>query len=219
MIVPQCILRFSTFPALAAHGNSLRGFFSRIAPENILLHHHLESDKCLYIYPRIQYKTISGEGFVVGLSEGTETVSLLGDNLNEIEINGKVFKVTQKIITTEEVEFGCNDAFHDYHFMKPWLALNEKNYRSFFRHAKSDQSQILEKILIGNILSLAKSIGYVVENELKISEPDFRLTEAYLKGMKMVGIMGSFRMNFLIPDFWGIGKSVSRGYGTVSSRR
>ena len=31
----------------------------------------------------------------------------------------------------------------------------------------------------------------------------------------MLGFLGSFSVNFEIPVYWGIGKSVSRGFGTV----
>ena len=31
----------------------------------------------------------------------------------------------------------------------------------------------------------------------------------------MLGFLGTFSVNFEIPDYWGIGKSVSRGFGTV----
>jgi len=30
-----------------------------------------------------------------------------------------------------------------------------------------------------------------------------------------MGFLGTFSVNFEIPDYWGIGKSVSRGFGTV----
>lgn len=36
-----------------------------------------------------------------------------------------------------------------------------------------------------------------------------------LKGTPMLGFLGDFSVNFEIPDYWGIGKSVSRGFGTV----
>mgnify|MGYP000253421783 CR=1 FL=1 len=36
-----------------------------------------------------------------------------------------------------------------------------------------------------------------------------------LKGVPMLGFLGTFSVNFEIPDYWGIGKSVSRGFGTV----
>jgi hypothetical protein len=31
----------------------------------------------------------------------------------------------------------------------------------------------------------------------------------------LFGFLGTFSINFEIPDYWGIGKSVSRGFGTV----
>jgi len=31
----------------------------------------------------------------------------------------------------------------------------------------------------------------------------------------MLGFLGTFSVNFEIHDYWGIGKSMSRGFGTV----
>jgi len=31
----------------------------------------------------------------------------------------------------------------------------------------------------------------------------------------MLSFLGTFSVNFEISDYWGIGKSVSRGFGTV----
>ncbi len=38
---------------------------------------------------------------------------------------------------------------------------------------------------------------------------------AVLNCNQMEGFLGTFFVNFEIPDYWGIGKSVSRGFGTV----
>jgi len=35
------------------------------------------------------------------------------------------------------------------------------------------------------------------------------------KGIRMIGFKGEFTVNFNIPDFFGIGKGVSHGFGTV----
>lgn len=40
-------------------------------------------------------------------------------------------------------------------------------------------------------------------------------SEHRLKAPPMLGFLGTFSVNFEIPDYWGIGKSVSRGFGTV----
>jgi hypothetical protein len=40
-----------------------------------------------------------------------------------------------------------------------------------------------------------------------------------LKGQTMVGFVGSFTLNLQIPDLLGLGKSVSRGFGTIEERK
>lgn len=35
------------------------------------------------------------------------------------------------------------------------------------------------------------------------------------KGNKFIGFMGNFKVNFELPDYIGLGKGVSRGFGTV----
>ncbi|MDR4495367.1 MAG: CRISPR-associated endonuclease Cas6, partial [Nitrospirales bacterium] len=73
----------------------------------------------------------------------------------------------------------------------------------------------------GNILSMSKGFGYVVTQEIKVS----RLavypvrTPVRLKGVPMIGFKGIIEVNFEIPDLIGLGKSVSRGFGTVQKVR
>ena len=84
---------------------------------------------------------------------------------------------------------------------------------------KDDKDKIyglFEKILIGNILSMSKSLGYVVDDKIRLKA---RLNEngtARVKdGVELMAFLGDFETNFMIPEFWGIGKFSSRGYGTV----
>ena len=64
-------------------------------------------------------------------------------------------------------------------------------------------------------MSLSKSLGYVVTEQIKIESLNLKETDCFLKGTPMLGFLGTFSVNFEIPDYWGIGKSVSRGFGTV----
>jgi len=36
-----------------------------------------------------------------------------------------------------------------------------------------------------------------------------------LKKVEMAAFTGSFVTNFTIPDYFGLGKSISRGFGTI----
>lgn len=42
--------------------------------------------------------------------------------------------------------------------------------------------------------------------------------KARLKDMNVMTFVGTFQANFLIPDYLGIGKSVSRRFGTVKGQ-
>ena len=59
---------------------------------------------------------------------------------------------------------------------------------------------------------MSKGLGYTVPEPIKAN---IRKVQTSLKGTPMLGFLGTFSVNFEIPDYWGIGKSVSRGFGTV----
>ncbi|MDI6782187.1 MAG: CRISPR-associated endonuclease Cas6 [bacterium] len=75
---------------------------------------------------------------------------------------------------------------------------------------------MLDRTLIGNILSMSKGLEYVVTEQIR-AEVDVKPVSTTLKGVSMIGFMGTFSINFYIPDYLGIGKSVSRGFGTVTA--
>lgn len=43
----------------------------------------------------------------------------------------------------------------------------------------------------------------------------FTTTPVQFKNEKMLGVYGQFTSNALVPDYIGLGKSVSRGFGTI----
>ena len=50
----------------------------------------------------------------------------------------------------------------------------------------------------------------IINTELQVKEKNVNL-----KRKSMIGFTGIFKTNFMIPDDLGIGKSVSRGFGTL----
>jgi hypothetical protein len=62
---------------------------------------------------------------------------------------------------------------------------------------------------------MTKGLGYTVPDPIKAKIANIREVSTSLKGTPMLGFLGTFSVNFEIPDYWGIGKSVSRGFGTV----
>lgn len=219
MILNNTIVKIQTEQPIKAHGNSLRGYIADKFPQYDILHNHKKDGKLLYLYPRVQYKILKGEAYIIGLEEGVEIIREIEPQIETIIVNYETYRVKRKQSIFEKIRFGSENFFIKYLFLKPWLALNENNYEHFMGLKKTTlKNSLLKKILIGNILSMSKSLGFIVEQEIKLKSINLRGKKVFLKGNPMLGFLGTFSVNFEIPDYWGIGKSVSRGFGTVKRR-
>ena len=73
---------------------------------------------------------------------------------------------------------------------------------------------MLKKVLIGNILSFFKTQNLFITEKINM-EMRTKAKTTIFKGKKMISFTGSFITNTLLPDYIGLGKSVSGGYGTI----
>lgn len=193
----------------------IRGFFASKFPEYLELHHHIEAKKYVYSYPLVQYKVINYKPTIIGIGEGAEILKQIYNKVNEMIIGDVTIPIHEKKIVVNEADFGLAEELKFYRFITPWLGLNQKNYNFYQNNPDPDvRFDLLNRVLIGNMISMSKSLGYTVPDRIVVSA-DTRLRLAKLKGMEMSGFTGFFAANFLIPDFLGLGKSVSRGFGTV----
>ncbi|MBD3216168.1 MAG: hypothetical protein GF311_26380 [Candidatus Lokiarchaeota archaeon] len=198
----------------------LRGFLGNKFKGFTELHHHLSTRrgaKLLYSYPKIQYKIHQNFAIILGI--GTRCISTLRHvvmNLDKLELNNTVYKIEEIKANYEEPEFRLTkkDSVQRYEFYTPWLALNETNYRKFQDSSLSERRELLNRILIGNILSVSKSLNYTVPDTIYTETELYPISTKY-KDVKMVGFKGKFEVNFLIPDYMGLGKGVSHGFGAV----
>lgn len=198
------------------HGSStqLRGFFATKFNEYVLLHQH-NTDKFIYNYPLVQYKMIDKRPTVIGINEGADVLIEIYDKYDKIGLKNNVYEIVEREISYKNEYFGISDKFHTYSFETPWFALNQENFTNKYQRMNpTEQKELLQKTLIGNILSMSKSLGYTVPSQIKC-EPNLQPGVGSMKGVKIATFKGEFMVNFLIPDYFGLGKSVSRGFGTV----
>ena len=193
----------------------LRGFFGNLYRNRAEFHHHGNMG-LLYQHPLIQYKTISGTGRIMGLEKGAFLLQAVAMP-NAIDLYRERMEVLESKRTTEQVPIGTTKKSQAYRFITPWLALNEINYKRFNSTKRiTDRENILNRILVGNILSLCKSIGFSVEDRLIASVRLEDTKQIEIKNnVKLLGIIGTFTVNFALPNWWGIGKQSARGFGTV----
>jgi len=200
--------------------HKFRGFVGNAFKDHDLIHNHDVKGNPIYRYPLIQFKLIDSAPAIIAVTEKAVAVfSKIFMKLDKICIENTVIPVFEKDLKIEEVEFGYANEIFMYEFVSLWIGLNQSNFRSYSDIAHADQAKknrMLKKVIIGNILSMSKYLDYRLSKD-QIIKTDHKLKEkkVNLKGKTMTGFSGIFKTNFLIPDYLGIGKSVSRGFGAV----
>jgi len=214
MLCEQTIISFQTNTFVRESATKLRGYISKHYRDIPQFHHHAGT-KFDYRHPLIQYKIIDGIPFIIGLREGSILLQLI-DTYSELKFGTNTYQVLKMRRETVPIELNLSLRSPTYSFLTPWLALNQKNYEKYQMMATwAKRKKLLEGILVGNIISMSKSLGYTVPGPIEAHIDKMREVRTSLKGTAMTGFMGTFSVNFEIPDYWGIGKSVSRGFGTV----
>ncbi len=206
-------LTFGSDNKIKGDAAKLRGFFATRFNEYQLLHQH-DVDRFIYKYPLVQYKMVNGAPMVLGINEGVEVLKEIYDKYDSIRLGEIEYQIFERQIKVLEQEFGLSDKFHQYRFLTPWIALNQENYRKYNGLDSKGKKDLLQRTLIGNILSMSKGLGYRVPDKIKA---DVRVQKVLrrLKDTPVDAFYGTIITNFLIPDYFGIGKSVSRGFGAV----
>jgi hypothetical protein len=192
----------------------LRSFFNKKSAEHTMLHTDSRTG-FIHRYPVVQCKQIKSMLMVIGVGQGA-------DLLREIALGDKVLRIgkTSCTLSGQDREirsegFGITGTFQTYEFLTPWLALNQQNAKKFYDLVgKPERDAFMQKILTGNLTTLAKSIDYDLPQAITC-ECKVRFKRERIHHENVMVFLGTFRTNLLIPDYLGIGQSVSRGFGTV----
>ncbi len=188
---------------------------------NLLYHNHTSDDTFRYSYPLIQYKRICGKATIVCIDEAVDLIGqlLTGAGSHLMIGEREVTCQTNHIQPARLLLQTWADPFH-YHISQ-WLPLNAKNYQSYkSMESVVERVALLESILKGNLLSMLKGLDIHLEQELmvkitKISDPYV----LYNKGIGMTAFDADFLCNLTIPNYVGIGKNASIGFGVVCQER
>jgi len=197
--------------------HKFRGFVGNLFIEHDLIHNHDEKGKPIYRYPLIQFKLIDKTPAIIAITD--RAVSIFAElfmKLDKVKIEGTLIPVFEKDLKVEEVEFGYSNEIFMYEYVSPWIGLNQKNFTKYNNAGNDEKNQMLKKVMTGNILSMAKHLDCWLSQDQKIKiDHKLKKIKVNLKGKSMTAFKGIFKTNFLIPDYLGIGKSVSRGFGVV----
>jgi len=223
MIKKIRILNITFTAEIAGHEvPAFRGAIIRkVGQENLLFHNHLAEGQFLYKYPLIQYKKIKGQAGIMCIEFGVDEIHKYFDKKDwDIKIGERWIEMKIAGLNMNQFTMQVWDHFF-YYNLRNWIALNKDNYPKYMQiQNEEDKKTFLENILKGNILSFAKGIEWTVEKpiELSIKEIKGQKLVSY-KGNKLMGFDIDFRTNVFLPNYIGLGKGVSLGFGIVKALR
>lgn len=207
-------ISFKVDEPISASPSKLRGFIGSQFNQYTILHNHYSDNKFLLNYPLVQYKIINDEFHILGINEGGKIIKIISDELDFFDLDKK-YHVNKIMINEKEYDIKPSSDEKHYKFITPWLGLNQNNYKRYI-NSKSwkRKKDILNKVLVGNILSMSKGLGIVVNKRL-YAKSHFDEEIAEYKSIKMNAFRGEFKIHYDIPDYLGLGKGVSQGFGTI----
>ncbi len=197
-----------------------RGAVINSLRDKLLLFHNHDGKKMRYNYPLIQYKRIGGKAVIVCLKQGTEQIGELFSSsdfsfhLGERQIDAQISDIMPSRYNIQVWDKNFN------YRIRRWIPFNSENYGKFKQiEGNVERTQFLERILTGNILSFAKGLGIHLEGN--ITTKIIKLGEPFLvkvKGTKVACYNADFMCNVSIPNYIGLGKHVSIGFGIITHK-
>lgn len=183
----------------------------------ILYHNHANETSFRYSYPLIQYKRIHKKAAIFCIGEGVEAIGqLLSSQDFSLTIGERQLQLEIEAVYPKRYLIQTWDSTFRYR-IRHWLPFNSDNYQKYINLDDITSKIIfLEQILIGNLLSFAKGLDLYIEKEIickLLSLNDPHLIKA--KGVKMMAFDAEFKTNLSLPDYMGLGKHTSIGFGTV----
>lgn len=214
-----CKVQFPEIHLKTRDAHKLRGYFGNLFKEHApLLSNHYEDGSLRYRYPLVQYKVINSTPMLIGINEGGELLTQLFLKIHQLDIDGKNYDIQSKNISSTNCEIGFSNNLQEYKFETLWLALNQKNYQKFSKlDTEIEKEDMLKSILVGHVLSLFRNAGVELhENERLMAKLNVEQKQTKFKDKTMLAFTGSFIINAILPDHLGLGKSVARGFGTIT---
>jgi len=189
----------------------------KVGRENVLFHNHL-GKRFRYGYPLIQYKTIDRKPSMICINQGSdEILKFFGQADWDITIHERRIETEIQELSLDYFECGFSAEPLRYSIHN-WFALNKANFDKYYAMKQAPaKTDLLRRVMIGNMLSFAKGIGWDVDQPIEVMIPHLLKARFFsFKNYQMVGFDLDFVTNVSLPNFIGLGKSVSRGFGVIT---
>lgn len=198
-----------------------RGCIIQLAEADWHFHNHTDNGFA-YGYPLVQYKSLQGQAAIIGINDAGEKLESIFQpsacfpcQWGRRRLNMRVASVSTNVYSVEICESP------QIYTIDSWLPVNQRNYKEYRQAAGlRERIAILEKILVGNILSFAKGLRIFFDTKVECEIMQLEQLEpvAY-KGVELMRFSAEFRTNISLPDNIGLGKSASINHGIIRHKK
>jgi hypothetical protein len=171
----------------------------------------------IHRYPVIQCKRVKNELLVLGTGQGAGLLWALSSSGNELLPGPSTCTIIKRDPEIRNEVVGISETLQRYEFLTPWIALNQQNAKKFYDlKGKPERDAFMQKILASALSSFAKSIDCDLREPL-ICRSKVRFRQERIHDENVMVFLGTFETNLMVPDYLGIGQSISKGFGTIRS--
>lgn len=184
--------------------------------QSVLFHNHID-EELRYSYPLVQYKRIDGKAAIVFVGDACQQVPLFLDGFKEeVRLGLRPVRLQIEDMQQNQGSMVIGTEGHYYRF-SDWLPLNGLNFHRFEElETLSEKIELLESLITGNILSMAKGLNIFLEDRFVVKLTDLSVPRRTgFKGTTMLSMDGEFVTNIDLPSDIGLGKGASIGHGTI----
>jgi hypothetical protein len=173
-------------------------------------------------YPLIQYKLDTHKGqmrpMLLCLEEGIEEAHHFFSQPDwSVNLHGTQHTLRVARLNVNRYTLNVWQRQFNYRIHK-WQPFNGENYDKYkILRGVAEKFQFLETLLHTQIHSFAKGVGWDIEQpiDLKITNSIKEEWVQFKPHQKVLAFTLDFQTNVSLPDFIGVGKGVSRGFGVL----
>ena len=202
--------------------NELPAFRAAVAEKaglkHDLFHNHLPNGKLVHRYPLIQYKLNKSKPMLLCLQEGVDAAQHFFTKPNwDLMIGDRTLTMKLEEMNLKQFKLQVWDQKMKYRIQN-WIPFDEDNLKKYQSLALKDKIGMLEAILTGNILTMARGLGWHISKRIEVQILDLSNVK-YLpyKGIQHLGFDVRMETNAFIPNHLGLGRKVAVGFGTLRS--
>lgn len=206
-----------TFPRVAMRPHQipdLHGLFNDCVDwQDDRLHNHTPEGGTQVRYPLVQYRCHRGHAAVFGLGEGCDLLH----KLTTSPLLPEDFRAEMNT-QNQQTDVQLSEKPHTY-YIGHFLPLNSDNYQQW-KHSDGliERTRLVERVLVGHLLDFCMAVGYPVPDRglrVTLKKMDIRPSVLF-KEMKFLCFDLTFEANLVLPDYIGLGKGKSKGYGILN---